>query len=308
MPELPEVEAQRKLLERFLVNEKILSVSAIEQGGGPRSGEFDDKVIDVSQCEFERRLEGLTMKEAKRKGKQLYLLFEGGGLLIHFGMTGAFLVQGEVGPSYKNWKARSEVWPPKYCKFHLKTRNNSFAFVDSRRFGRALLRTGDVEAMPPLSELAPDALNDCPDIFTFTSTAPIKGVLLDQKAMISGIGNWVADEVLYASKILPTTPANQLNDAALTDLRDNLLAILRTACDADADYTKFPSTWLFHHRWAKQTSGSKQSPIGRIHFSTVAGRTTAFLPSIQSSRRRMTSPHFNEVDDEAETPKKRPRR
>ena len=55
----------------------------------------------------------------------------------------------------------------------------------------------------------------------------------------------------------------------------------KTACDANADSEQFPATWLFHHRWAKQTTGSIASPIGRIHFDTIGGRTTAFLPDVQ---------------------------
>ena len=45
--------------------------------------------------------------------------------------------------------------------------------------------------------------------------------------------------------------------------------------------TPLPETWLFHHRWAKMTTGSIASPIGRIHFDTIGGRTTAFLPDVQ---------------------------
>ena len=45
MPELPEVEAQRRLLEQFVVGQRISVVMAMEQGGGPREGLFDDKVF-----------------------------------------------------------------------------------------------------------------------------------------------------------------------------------------------------------------------------------------------------------------------
>jgi|TARA_B100000524_G_C23610401_1_gene355960 formamidopyrimidine-DNA glycosylase len=44
MPELPEVEAERRLLERWVVGRQISTVIAVEQGGGPRTGSFDDKV------------------------------------------------------------------------------------------------------------------------------------------------------------------------------------------------------------------------------------------------------------------------
>ena len=60
-----------------------------------------------------------------------------------------------------------------------------------------------------------------------------------------------------------------------------LLLPSRSDEDANADADQFPATWLFHHRWAKMTTGSIASPIGRIHFDTIGGRTTAFLPDVQ---------------------------
>jgi len=45
MPELPEVEAERRFVEQWLVGKVIASVCALEQGGGPRSGLYDEKVI-----------------------------------------------------------------------------------------------------------------------------------------------------------------------------------------------------------------------------------------------------------------------
>ena len=44
-----------------------------------------------------------------------------------------------------------------------------------------------------------------------SKSAPIKAVLLDQSAVVCGIGNWVADEVLYMSRIHPATAASALS-------------------------------------------------------------------------------------------------
>merc|ERR1719181_1360637 len=112
-------------------------------------------------------------------------------------------------------------------------------------------------------------------------SAPIKSVLLDQNKLVCGVGNWIADECLFQACLSPSTPSNSLSEAQVAALRDALLAVCRMACDCNADSDRFPSTWLFHHRWAGMTTGSINSPIGRIHFDTVGGRTTAFLPSKQ---------------------------
>ena len=103
-----------------------------------------------------------------------------------------------------------------------------------------------------------------------------------RSAIVCGIGNWVADEVLYMSRIHPATAASALSADQVKALREAIVNVCKTACDANADSEQFPATWLFHHRWAKMTTGSIASPIGRIHFDTIGGRTTAFLPDVQT--------------------------
>lgn len=56
-------------------------------------------------------------------------------------------------------------------------------------------------ASPPISELGWDALTELPDLKAFatllqSSQRVVKAVLLDQ-AVLCGIGNWIADEVLF---------------------------------------------------------------------------------------------------------------
>ena len=84
------------------------------------------------------------------------------------------------------------------------------------------------------------------------------------------------------SRIHPATAASALSADQVKALRAAIVNVCKTACDANADSEQFPATWLFHHRWAKQTTGSIASPIGRIHFDTIGGRTTAFLPDVQT--------------------------
>ena len=45
MPELPEVEATRRLVESHVKGDTVTHVSAREAGGGPRHGLFDDIVV-----------------------------------------------------------------------------------------------------------------------------------------------------------------------------------------------------------------------------------------------------------------------
>ena len=208
MPELPEAEAQRRLLDRCVVGQTIERVETKEQGGGARDGQLDDKVLDGDID----ALAGAHVAAAKRKGKQLWLELDKGKtkhcLLIHLGMTGSCVIKGEAPPSYKAFSI-DDAFPPKYTKLELVMDDGTrLAYCDPRRFGRIKLRGAEPEE---LAALAPDAL-EAPAVAAMRSalsskSAPIKAVLLDQSAVVCGIGNWVADEVLYMSRIHPATAA-----------------------------------------------------------------------------------------------------
>ncbi|KAJ8603587.1 hypothetical protein CTAYLR_004830 [Chrysophaeum taylorii] len=318
MPELPEVEAARRFMERVGVGRRIVEVVAVEQGTGPRSGLFDDKVIcEESASSFATRIQGRDICGARRKGKQLWLELDGVGLVVHNGMTGALVAKGLAVPQYKNAKFDDEEWPPKFAKLELVLSDGTrICYCDSRRFGRVLLRDDPLQS-PPICDLAPDPVAECPgkDVFAAKFAAKkcaIKAVLLDQKAVVCGVGNWMADELLYLAGVHPATIASELDDFQVGRVRDALIEVCRVACDADADAAKFPPSWLFHHRWANQTSGSKPSPLGQIHFATIGGRTTAFVPSKQKKMSPPPPPPPSPPppppsEGNQATPKRRPR-
>lgn len=101
-----------------------------------------------------------------------------------------------------------DVWPPKFWKFTLETKETpkvEAAFTDSRRFARIRLIDcpgADIRQTTPLKENGPDPVIDR-DLFTLewfekklrSKKVPIKALLLDQ-ANISGIGNWVGYDCL----------------------------------------------------------------------------------------------------------------
>jgi len=101
---------------------------------------------------------------------------------------------------------------------------------------------------------------------------------MDQK-IIAGIGNWMADEILYRARVHPETRANELNEEQLAAIRSRVEEVVRVACDANSDHDLFPSDWLFHHRWGKQ-DGAKVNGDA-IKFIEIGGRTTAYVPKLQ---------------------------
>jgi formamidopyrimidine-DNA glycosylase len=306
MPELPEVEAARCLVERHCGGSTVKAVSQCEAGGGPRDGQWDDIVVceGVDAARLAGALVGRKLASVRRKGKQLWFEMGGSGehALFHFGMTGAFVVKGHAALKYQEFAVRDEQWPPKFCKLELTFANGArLAFADPRRLGRVRLRS-DPEAEPPISKLAPDPLTGSgPDLAAFTAalrttTAPIKAALLDQERAVCGVGNWVADDALYLAKVHPQAVSKKLGDAQVSALLAAVQTVCRVACEVGADSERFPKEWLFHARWGRESKPGTSRTLEdgrRVAFSTVAGRTTATVPAEQGR-----TPSYSEQQSE----------
>lgn len=211
----------------------------------------------------------------------------------------------------------TDQWPPKYWKFILETEGNSathVAFTDPRRLGRIRLVDcpgKDIRNHSPLKENGPDPVVD---VDTFTEDflrgkmkkrhVPVKALLLDQ-TMISGIGNWVADEVLYQARLHPEQYSDDFDDKQVKTLHQAIRHVTQIAVDLLGDSDKFPDDWLFNHRWGKGGKGSASTlPSGeKLAFITVGGRTSCYAPGLQKRTGRVPSgAKVEPVKDEADEP------
>jgi formamidopyrimidine-DNA glycosylase len=296
MPELPEVEAARRVLERECLGKRIVGVEASQ----------DDKVFQgVSPDQLRDTLMGHTTVSAKRKGKYCWLEFEPGAkvaLLLHFGMTGGVAVKGKAGPQYQRYSINcaEDDWPPRFTKLQVCLDDGTeWAYCDSRRFGRVKLLHLDnvdeasVECQPPISALGWDPLLSMPSLEEFMASLSkqrraIKALLLDQ-SFSAGIGNWVADEVLYQSRIHPEQPANSLTTDQAHRLHQSIHHVCTTASDAGADSSSFPEDWLFHCRWSKRSSSKSLLHGHQVDHITVGGRTSAYVPAVQKLIKQTSS-------------------
>ncbi|KAJ2729797.1 hypothetical protein H4R23_003429, partial [Coemansia sp. Cherry 401B] len=268
----------------------------------------------ASAAEVEAQLLGRQVTDSGRRGKQFWLsLSDDLSLLLHFGMTGEMHIQGEQQNHYRKISVDvGDAWPPQYTKLELDLGSTRVAFTDPRRLGRIRVYEGDAAASPVVSKLGFDPVIDPPDPETFARLVtcrrmPIKALLLKQD-FSAGVGNWIADEVLFQSRIHPAQMANSLNQAQTRVLLDQLELVCRTAVDVNAESTLFPKDWLFHYRWTKGRGRAPQLPDGRqIEFVTVGGRTSAFVPAVQV----LNSPEPVEAsgeDEEAEPARRSKRR
>ena len=194
---------------------------------------------------------------------------------------------------YRPAKPEEAEWPPKYWKFilQLKDSKNEVALVDARRLARVRLVDAAAEDMrktTPLKENGPDPVID-KDILTVdwlskklrSKKVPVKALLLDQ-ANVSGIGNWVGDEVMYQARLHPEQYSNTFSDEQIKRLHDAIMYVCDTAVEANGDSDAFPKDWLMKHRWGKGKKEAQTLPTGeKITFLKVGGRTSAIVPSVQ---------------------------
>lgn len=293
MPELPEVEHARGLVEARCVGRRVAELVTEERGGGPRDGLFDG-IVCRSSASALKSVVGATLLAARRKGKQMWLEFSGGRyLLIHLGMTGALVVRGVAAASYQKFRVHDEAWPPRFAKLEAVFAGRGaarvrLAFCDPRRLGRISVSQACPTASPPVSLLAadPTAPRTVFALGPFSaaigaSGACIKAILLDQHAVVCGVGNWIADEVLYQARIHPACRASSLSSAQVGVLYKTLRRVCLFACSVDAESSRFPKSWLFHYRWGKGKQGTAVPGVGPVSFETVGGRTSAVVLSVQ---------------------------
>ncbi|KAJ4851672.1 hypothetical protein Tsubulata_014498 [Turnera subulata] len=276
MPELPEVEAARRAIEEHCIGKRIIKAVIAN----------DPKVIDrVSPSDFEAALVGKTLVSALRKGKNLWLRLDSPPFpSFQFGMAGAIYIKGVAVTKYKRSAIKDdEEWPSKYSKLFVELDDGlELSFTDKRRFAKVRLLK-DPASEPPISELGPDALLEpmtVDELYLLLSKkkTPIKTLLLDQ-SFISGIGNWVADEVLYQARIHPLHPASSLSKESCATLLNCINEVIEKAIDVGADSSQFPNNWIFHSREKKP--GKAFVDGKKIDFITAGGRTTAYVPELQ---------------------------
>ncbi|KAL2332484.1 hypothetical protein Fmac_020065 [Flemingia macrophylla] len=276
MPELPEVEAARRAVHDNCVGKKITKCVVAD----------DSKVIDaVSPSDFEASVLGKLIVAAHRKGKNMWLQLDSPPFpSFQFGMAGAIYIKGVAVTKYKRSSVKDEDdWPSKYSKIFIELDDGlELSFTDKRRFAKVRLLK-DPTSVPPISELGPDALFEPMPLEEFTKSlhkkkTEIKALLLDQ-SYISGIGNWVADEVLYQARIHPRQVASSLSDESCSTLYKCIKEVIEKAVEVGADSSQYPTYWIFHSREKKQ--GTAFVDGKKIDFITAGGRTTAYVPELQ---------------------------
>ena len=273
VPELPEVEAVRRTLERAMQGVRIVRVHLrrpdLRRPFPPR---------------FAARLTGQTVTAVDRRGKYLLArLSAGEALLVHLGMSGSFHI---------GTRRRARTAPAADPHDHVVIELSSgvvVTFNDPRRFGLMdLVHTARINEHQAFRSMGPEPLNVEFDAAVLARAcagkrAALKVVLLDQR-LVAGLGNIYASEALYHAALSPrrrastiATPSGAPRDAAVR-LAAGIKAVLRKAVERSQRRVQ-SDRFVVYEREGERCS--RRGCSGTIHRITQAGRSTYYCPTCQ---------------------------
>ena len=263
MPELAEVEFYRRQWDAGL-GKKIQKILL-----NPKSRNF--RSCDTGK--LERSLPGANMELSEAHGKRMLFRFsEDLWLGIHLGMTGELKIKPDGG------------LPEKHEHLVLVQEKRQLVFRDPRQFGAIRFHRG-AEAPEWWRDLPPAILSHdftrklMGEFLIRRKKSPIKAVLLIQERF-PGVGNWLADEILWRARIRPSCPAGKITGIKLTHLFQSTKGVCEEAMRIIApDWGEPPDNWLFLHRWKDNGACPKTGkPLRR---DKIGGRTTCWSPAWQ---------------------------
>jgi formamidopyrimidine-DNA glycosylase len=268
VPELPEVESARAVLERKALHRSIADVDDTDTYiCRPHSpGEIRAALLDHE----------LTV--ARRQGKNMWCETAGPGgpgpiLGIHLGMSGRIVFndgKAEEIDGGDYWERGRAAGDYRFTRFRLSFGDGSFLLmIDPRRLGRVRLD-------PPVEKLGPDARSITRDQFRAAmarGTIAVKARLLDQEAL-AGIGNILADQVLWLAKVKPAKPVDELSRPAV----DRLFHAVHEAVEDAVEQGGVHKLGVVPARTANGTCPRCGTPMKK---GTVGGRTTFWCPKEQ---------------------------
>lgn len=278
MPELPEVETVRKTLLKLIKDKEIRDVDV-----------FYERMIRHDIDDFVDSLVGKKITDINRYGK--YLLFEIGDFILisHLRMEGKYFIKQLDEDRNKH----------EHVIFYF-TDDTTMRYHDTRKFGTFdLIKKEDFPSFYPVQKLGPEPFFDSmTKEYLYQKlkhkTVSIKSALLDQ-TIVAGLGNIYVNEVLFYTKLHPTTPSNQITKKQCQDIIDASVKVLQKAIDLGGttirSYTsslgvtgRFQND-LFVHDRENQNCKVCNTLIAK---DKVGGRGTYYCPKCQKKKRKKT--------------------
>jgi formamidopyrimidine-DNA glycosylase len=265
MPELAEVEWYRKQwnagLGKNIVDVRLHPRNRVFRGTNTR--------------QLRERLIGEKPLNSSARGKRMLFKFSDDNWLgIHLGMTGKIRCES------------ADFHPNKHDHLVLYQSERTLVFTDSRQFGRVRFHHGSNTPdwsrgkAPEIN--SPEFDRDFLDQFLDRHRkAPIKSVLLLQDGF-PGIGNWMADEILWRAMVLPSKRTGKLSRCERAAIfRATKFVVRRSLATLGRDFSDPPKNWLIHEKWNR--NGVCPRHRTPLRHAIIGGRTTAWCPRCQNS-------------------------
>jgi formamidopyrimidine-DNA glycosylase len=213
VPELPDVEGFRAVLDRHAAGRTIDRITATDPG----------VLHGTSAATLGRTLHGRRIGHADRHGKWLLARTVGGPTLVfHFGMTGGL----EWAPG---GRARH-----RHDRLVVVTDSGELRYRDQRKLQGVWLARSDEEVRRITGPLGPDALGLSRADMKRALAAKrggLKAALMDQSTM-AGLGNLLSDEILWRAHLHPARAVAALDQPEMARLHRALGTVLRTSVGA----------------------------------------------------------------------------
>jgi formamidopyrimidine-DNA glycosylase len=262
MPELAEVEYYRKQWDVGLRQ----PVERVHFHAGKRA------TRGVDEKELVRGLNKAKLVESWAHAKQMLFRFSGDAWIgIHLGMTGRLSVE------------TPDFAPGRHDHLVLFQKKQALVFNDPRMFGRVRFHRGKMPewwtSLPPAIGTKEFTVEAVADFFRRRARLAVKAALLMQERF-PGVGNWMADEILWRARLAPKHLCGKLTAAQVRTVWKETRAVCAGAlATVGVDFSDPPKGWLFHVRW----TGKGKCPRCATPLKTaqVGGRTTRWCPKCQ---------------------------
>jgi len=217
VPELPELEVVREVLQRRVVGQVIADAKVIPPGG-------PIVVRDLTHRGFEAALTGATIAGVTRRGKYLVFSLQGG--------EAEFLA---INPKLTGRLQLTEAGAKRMAKTRVILSLGSgqeLRYVDQKQMGQLYL-THNLDAVPEYAGLGPEPFEVTLQAFR-ERLKPFRGEIkgiLTRGAFVAGIGNAYADEILWAARLHPYRRRTQLTADEVGRLHTAMQSTLSEATD-----------------------------------------------------------------------------
>ncbi len=218
MPELPELEVVREVLQRRVVGKTVAQVVVLPPGG-------PIVIRDLTHSGFEAALTGASVSAIGRRGKFLIFSFQAATgrlfLAINPKLTGRLQLA----------TAAEKRLPKTHVLFSFAD-GPQLRYVDQKQMGQLYL-TRELPSVPEYAQMGPEPLQVSLEDFRQRLKpfrGEIKGVLTRGEC-VAGIGNAYADEILWAARLHPYRKRTRLTSEEVDRLFAAMLSTLTEAVE-----------------------------------------------------------------------------